>query len=812
MIGEMGARFVRPLRRLRREPLSASLVVAILGLTLGAAALVFTLADVLLLAPLPFHEPDRLVQIGADFAGSEGELSMRELRDVSERTSLFTDIAAYKPPRGGYTVSAGTPFQAPAILVTHNLFSVLGVAPALGSSFPASYDLERSFGIVMSDRLFRSQLGGDPRRLDDVLTLDGAPNYQVFGVLPPGFDFPVRTDLYRSIYVNERNPNLEDRSVRVALGVGRLADGVSIGAAQARLAELSRQLAQEFPDTNREVVLRATALQDVYAGDLASYLGLLAVAVGALLVIGCVVTANLLLARSLSRATELAVRAALGASRRQLAFQVLVDGAILCGVGAAVGLAAARGALELLPSLVRLDLPSWQRLEPGPATWIFGVILALGTALVTAVPAVRLAREAGKEGLRRGGRASHGLGQRDLGRNMVTLQAVLAFVLLAATSTLILGFRDLSRHELGFQPAGVASFKVNLPWFTYSRSEPERIDAFHRDVLAGLEALPSVEVAASTSDLPFTEGAGAWLEPYLAEGRPAGDPEALVRLRRATVSTSLFDLLGMDVREGRGFGPDDRASTRPVAVVSQSAAELLWPGESAVGKRLRSTEEEPDTPWLDVVGVVGDVRRALVSSAWEQTPAIYLPAAQVHPANVHFVLRVREGADPESLRRDAERVVQGVDALQPIWDVETLDERLDGQLWRETTVTWLVSIFALAALLIAAGGLYALLAETVRRRRREIGIRKAVGADQGAVVLLVLADAGRILGPALLVGGLAAFVALEGLARRLAFLDRPSLAVIVGTACALFVITVLAALSPARWAAGVDPATALRES
>ncbi|MCG8458359.1 MAG: ABC transporter permease, partial [Holophagales bacterium] len=790
--------FAPPLRRLRRDPLSASMVVAILGLTLGSAALVFTLVDALLLDPLPFQEPERLVRLGTVQGGESGELSMRELRDIHERTALFTDIAAYRPPRGGYTMGgSGTPLQASAVLVSHNLFSVLGVAPAIGSSFPASYDLERSFGIVMSDRLFRAQLGGDQDRLDDVLTLDGAPNYRVFGVMPAGFDFPVRTELYRSIYINERNPNLEDRSARVALGVARLEPGVAIDTARASLEALSRQLAADHPDTNRGVEIELTPLEEVYTGDLTAYLWILGLGVGALLVIGCVVTSNLLQARALPRENELAVRAALGASRLHLGMQVLADGLVLCATGALVGLGLAYGGMKTLPALIRLDLPSWQRLEMDASTPVFGLGLALATALFAgAGPAWRLARTARAEGLRPGVRVSAGLHRRRLGRMLVTAQAALAFVLLAATSTLILGFLDLSRADLGFAPDRVASFKVNLPWFLYSRREPAKLDGFHRDVLAELEALPASEAAALTSDLPFTEGAGAWLEPYFTEERPLDALETHVRLRRATVSPSLFDVLDIPVLEGRTFDPGDRADTRPVAIISRRAADLLWPGEPAVGKRLRPAQD-PDQPWREVVGVVGDVRRQLASSAWQQAAAIYLPAAQTHPANVHFVLRVRDGFAAEALRRDVEQVVLGVDPLQPIWDVETMDRRFETQLWREKAVTWLVSIFAFAAVLIATGGLYALLAQSVRQRRREIGVRKALGADANTVVRLVLADAGRIVILALALGGLAAFAALKWLAYLLAFLDRPSPLVLAATAGGLAAVALLAALAPA---------------
>ncbi len=792
--------------------MQAFLVVLIVALTTGAAALVFTLVDALLLDPLPFADPDRLVRLEAKQGGVAGQMSMRELRDIREHTDLFSDIAAYKPPRGGYTMgSAGSPTQAPAVLVTHNLFSVLGVAPAIGSSFPASYDLERSFGIVTSHRLFHSQLGGDIGRLDQVLTLDGAPNYQVFGVMPAGFDFPIRTDLYRSIYISERNPNLEDRGRRVVLGIARLAPGVEIETARTRLASLSAQLAADHPESNRGVELRLVPLEEVYSGDLTAYLWILGFGVATLLAIGCVVTSNLLLARALPREAELAVQAALGASRARLSAQILVDGLLLCIAGAALGLGLAHAGLRMLPSVVRFDLPSWKVLEIDASTVVFLAALALATALVAgAVPALRLSRIAAADALRAGSRGStFGRRQSTVSRLLVTFQGALAFVLVAVTATLVDGFRDLAQTDFGFAPEKRLSFKVNLPWFLYSRREPAKLDNFHREVLAGLGNLPTVENVALTTDLPFTEGAAGRLLPFLAEGQAAGEVASQVRLRRAAISPSLLEVLDIPLLEGRAFSLTDRADTRPVAILSRNAAERMWPGESALGRRLRAAEDS-EAPWLEVVGVVGDVRRVLVASAWQEAPAVYLPAAQAHPANVHFVL-LFAGIEAGALARDAERVVQRVDPLQPIWDVETMTLRQDTQLWREKAVTHLVSVFAIAAVLLAVGGLHAVLAQALRHRRQEIGVRMALGADARNIALMMIGDAGRVLLLALALGGLATVAVFRWLASLVPFFDLPSPLSLAGTAAALVVLTLLAILVPTWRASRVRPSMALRE-
>ncbi|MEM7355935.1 MAG: ABC transporter permease, partial [Acidobacteriota bacterium] len=775
-----------PVRRLWREPLSALLVVAILGLTMGATALVFTLVDALLLDPLPFAEPDRLVLLEARQGGVRGELSMRELRDIEERTDLFADIAAYKPPRGGYTMGGdGSPVQAPATLVTHNLFSVLGVAPAIGSSFPAAFDLERSFGIVMSQRLYRAQLGGDAERLDQVLTLDGAPNYRVFGVLPAGFDFPIRTDLYRSIYINERNPNLEDRSARVVLGVARLAPGVGLEGARVGLASLSNHLAEDHPDTNRSVELRLMPLEAMYTGDLSAYLWILGFGVATLLAIGCVVTSNLLLTRALPREAELALRAALGASRLRLSLQILADGILLCSAGAVLGLGLADLGLRVLSRLVRFDLPTWRVLEIDTSTLAFLVGIACLTALASgALPAWRLSHASASEVLRAGGRSGAlSRQQRRASRLLVTLQGALAFVLVAVTVTLVDGFRHLERADVGFAAEQRLSFKVNLPWFLYSRREPAKLDNFHREVLAQLEALPAVEQAALTTDLPFTEGAYGRLSPFHAEGQDAAESTAQVRLRQAVISPSLFDVLDMPLLEGRAFGLEDRADGRPVAIVSQLAADRLWPGQRAIGQRLRSSDD-PEAPWLEVVGVVGDVRRALVASVWQEAPALYIPAAQDHPRSVHFVLAA-SGSSSAALKSEVARVVHRVDPLQPIWDIETMTLRRDTQLWREQSVAGLVSVFALVAVLLAAGGLYAVLAQSVRHRRHEIGVRMALGADRRAITRLVTGDAGRMLLPATAFGALVTFGVFGWLASLVPFFDLPSRLSLAGTALGL---------------------------
>ena len=799
------------LRRFRREPVSVLFTLSILALVTGAGAVVFTLVDAILLDPLPFHEPQRLVRIETLRGGAPADVSMLELEDLRRRTDVFEDIAAYRPPSGGYTLSdgEGPPYEAPAVLVTHNLFSVLGVDLARGTTFPSSYDLERSFGIVMNDRIFRGRFGSDDAVFDRVLTLDGAPNYTVFGVMPPGFDFPVRSELYRSIYINERSPNLVDRSVRRVRGVARLAPGVSFEQAHRRVADVGRMLAAELPDSNAGVELRVVPLADALIGNVRPYLVILGAAALLLLLIGSVNASNLLLTRALGRERELTLRAALGSSRSRLAGSLLGESLLISTAGVAVGLFLGQLGLKVVNSLVRFELPSWIRLSMDASVVGFAVAAALLLGLATGLlPALRLSKVDAAGILRSGRHASRSPGQRRIVRALLVVQVALALVLLAGTGALLRSFRDLVHESFGFHQEDLLSFKVNLPWFLYSRSNPESTYAFHHQVLEGLAALPPVESVALTTDLPFTEGSEAREVRYVAEGQADAEIEANPLLRATIITPTFFGTLGIPLLRGRPFTTADHAEAPRVVIVNQAVAQRFWPGEDPIGRRLRL--DEPDSKWSEVVGVVGDVRRAARDSRWHLGYNVYSPEAQVVPMNVHYVLRVA-GVDPTALVRDVEQVVWAADPKQPIWDVRTMDERLDVHLWREHTVTWLAGAFAVGALLLAAVGLYAALSESIRRRRHEIGLRMAVGADSADISRTVLRDtAWTLAGGAFL--GLAILVTLvPWLAGATVFLEPPTWQQVSGAVTLLVLLAALCVLHPVRRALVVDPAVTLRE-
>lgn len=799
--------FVRPFRR---EPTTLVAAIVILAFVSGAGIMVFALVDATLLKPLPYHDPERLVRIEAERGGQEADLSMRELQDLRERTELFDGLAAYVPPRGGYTMNDGDgpPHEASAVLVTHNLFSVLGVGLARGTSFPASYDLERSFGIVLNDRLFRARFGGDEAVLDQTLTLDGAPSYTVFGVTPEGFDFPFRSDLYRSIFINERSPNLNDRSVRRVRGIGRLATGVSLAVAQDRVAAVGRQLAAELPDSNSGVELRIVPLERALLGNLRPYLIILSAAAGLLLLIGSVNASNLLLTRALNRERELAVRAAIGASRARLALELLLESTRIALLGVVGGLAIGALGVALVDRLVRVELPSWVALRMDASVLPVALAAALALGLtVGLVTALRLSRVAPEVCLR-SDRGGFGSGrQRNLVRGLLMSQIALALILLAAAGTLLESFRRLAEQDFGFEPESVLSFKVNLPWFTYSRSEPERAQTFHDRVLEGVSAIPGVRGAALTSDLPFSEGAAGYDLEILVEGQGEDEAEANPLLRSAVVSLGYFETMGVAVLEGRVFDSRDHAEAVQVALVNRAVAERFWPGESALGRRLKV--RDGDGSWLEIVGVVDDIRRVARDSRWQEGLHLYRPRLQEVPMNVHYVARVA-GTDPSTLVKGVERIVWDADPLQPIWDVETMTHRLETQLWRERTVAWLAGAFAVAALLLAAVGLFAALAESVRRRRREIGLRMAVGAAAHDIARLVLREAGVILAGGLGLGGLGLLLVVPRLARGSVFLEPPSLAQCLQTMLLLALLAAIFAALPTWRALRVDPTINLR--
>ncbi len=787
-------------RKLLDRPAVTVLIVLTLGLGIGANSAIFSVVHDILLSPLPFVEPERLVRLETSRGGEVGPVSLRELEDLRAETEIFEGLAAYVPGILFNVGGEGRPEEVPAILPTHDLFAVLGVEPALGAPWPAAHDRERHLSVILGHDLWQRRFGGDPEIVGRQITLDGAAGYTVFGVAPEGFSFPGESEVYRSIFLSPHFPGSEDRQARRVVGIGRLAQGVSVERARAELEAFGERLARQYPSSNEGLGFRLTPLAETFSGEVRPYLLLLLGAVGLVLLITCVNVSNLLLSRAVARETEMAVRAALGARRRRLLAQLLVESLVLASLGALAGLVVAYFGVDLLARWIRREVPPF--LEVGGLD-LPVLFVTLGVAVVASVgaglaPALRLSAAS----LIDVGRGVFGGSRRQGLRGvLVVAEVALAVVLLAGAGLLFRSFRELAEADLGFRDEGVLTFRVALPW-TYDRT---RTLEFHRRVLEELEALPGVESAAINSNLPLGGLDSPERSLVAARGQSEEEQRANPYVTVQRASPGYFRTLDIPVLAGRLFDERDHHEAPRVVVVGRHLAERLWPGGRAVGQQLRRIAHGAE--WMEVVGVVGNVRHSGVDA--EPGFDVYISALQVPEGWNHFVIHTT--GDPEALTRSAMEAVWSVDDQQAVFDIATMEERVGDSLWRQRTSAVLFGAFALLALVLATTGIYGVMAFLVGQRRREIGIRISLGAATGQILRRLLRDGLRLAATGLAVGIAASLLFGRSIAHWLYGITPTDPATYAAVCVLLLAVALAASWLPARRALRIDPMKVLRE-
>jgi putative ABC transport system permease protein len=802
-------------RALWHRPGFSAAVALTLTLGIGANSVIFSYVDALLLRPLPYRDADRLVRIQAVHGETAGKLSMLEIRYLNQESRLFEGVAGFRMSQ--YTVTGGGPPEAiAASMNSYNLFEVLGVRPVVGSTWPASDDGTRQFAVVISDRLWRTRYGSDPAIVGRTITLDSY-GYTVLGVLPPGFDFPLSSDIYR------RPPaqDYEDGRIRSAATVARLKPGVSLAQAAQELDGLARRLEETQPASNAGVRYRLTPLRDYWLGETRSFLVLLAAAVAIVLLVACVNVAGLVLARALERERALAVRVALGATRAVLLRGVLLEVLLLALIGGVGGLALSVWGAAALDTLVRIDRPDWMAVSLDWRVLTFTmVVAALAGMLAGLYPAVQASSIAPGEAVREDGRtASGGRRRRRTRERLVAVQIALAVVLMVGAGLMLRSLDRLRSVALGFRPERVLAVRIDPPWSRFGRVE--QTAPFYRRMLEEIRTLPGVEAVAMVDPVPLAgrdPGENAHKHVPLVEGRAPDDREIpFVNLQ--LVSPEYFGTMGIELRRGRVFQTSDDLDGVPVAIVSERTARAFWPGEDPIGRRVKLGElngnyritvdsAPPEPEWMTVVGVVADVREERVTDPGGH--ALYLSNLQVFTPETHVVVRSR--TDPLALVDPVRKAIWKVDPDQAVYDIRTLEDRIGETIWQWRLSGTLLTAFGVVALALAAVGIYGVIALAVSQRRAEFGIRLALGADGPRIILLVLTEAARLAGVSLAVG-LAVALALARVLSGMFYGVRPADPIILASVTLILgVVALLSAYLPGRRAAKVDPGVALRSS
>jgi predicted permease len=806
------------IRQMVKAPTFAIAIILTIALGIGATTAIFGLVNAVLLRPLPFADPDRLVTAGPvddrrpDEASSVGSMSYPDFFDWRAKNHSFSSLAESRD--GTFTLTGtGEPRHLDGMVVSADFFKVLGVDAALGRGTVMDDEKPGTHVIVLSHQLWSSVFGSDPAIIGRAITLDDK-SYTVIGVMPSGFEFPIQTpapQLWTSLGDDAYDPTggqpmTAQRGLHMLTLVGRLRPGVSREQATADLSVIARNLAAQYPEDNSHR-LSAKVIPQIEAlvGDTRPALRMLFAAVALMLLVACANVAGLLLARASRRRAEIALRSAMGASRAQIVRQFLVESVLLSMAGGVLGIFLAELLLHVVPQLLPSDLPRAASITIDATVLAFSLAVSFVTGLLFGViPALRTAHVDPSVALRDGMRtATAGRGQHRLHNALVIAQTAVGLVLLIGAGLLIRSFVRVLQVDPGFDRQNVLTASLSLHDNRYPHDK--RIE-FYQDLLPRLQAVPGVISVSAGWPLPLSSsGIGISFD---IEERPQPEGERAVS-RASIIQPSYFQTLRIPLIRGREFQNTDTTKSKPVVVVNQAFANKYFPGEDPVGKRI--------TPGLDdgvvvdvkheIVGIVGNVKVGQLTR--EMVPEMYLPYSQAVILSPKLVMRTV--GDPVALISAVRDQVAQIDKNLPLYEVRTMDDVFSVSAAQQRFQALLVSAFAVISLLLCAIGLYGLLSYLVAQRTLEIGVRMALGAPRQSVLTMVLRH-GMVLATIGIALGIVASVALTKFLKGMLFGVRPlDLLTFVVVSAVLLLVCLLASSGPARRAATLDPVKTLRD-
>jgi predicted permease len=796
-------------RVLLKDPGFTFVAVLTLALGIGANSAIFSVVNAVLLRPLPYQEPARLAMLWTDDSQRgihEEGTSFPNFEDWRNQSRLFTDLAICTRGNPVNLTGEDEPERVAGERVSANLFSLLGVAPALGRAISPDDEQRRERVVVLSHSLWQRRLGSDPNVIGRTLEIGGQSS-QIIGVMPADFYFPNKdTQLWEPItlapwWERDKARRFTD-TWRV---IGRLKPNVTLQQAQAEMNAIGQRLAQAYPVTERDFagfgVNVVPLLIQITGRNLRLALWVLFGAVILVLLIACVNIANLLLARGAARRREFAVRLALGADRLRIARQLLSESLLLAIVGGALGLPLAVWGIELLVKLSPRGIPRLDEISVDARVLSFALITTLSTGVIFGLaPAWKISRSDSLEALKEGGRSDVGAGLHRMRGSLVVAEIGLALVLLVGAGLFIRSFLRVQAVDLGFRPERALTMKLDLP---DTRTRPQKV-AFYQQAFRRIAALPGVESVGAISHV-FLENnpdVGITIEGHAS----ASLAESALPLMDDVVSVDYFKAMGIPLLRGRFFTEHDILDTPRVAIINETMARKFFPGEDPLGKRFKYGDAQSTSQPLNVIGVVGDVRREGLEK--EVISQIFIALTQ-NP-NRQMNLIVRATADPLSLAVAVRNEIRSIDKMLPLYGVTTVERQLEEMEAARRFQTWVLGLFAVIALGLAAVGVYGVMSYAVTQRTHEMGIRMALGAQARDVLWMVLRETLFLVGIGIAIGvpvALAATRLIKGFLFGLGANDPLTIAL---AASLMLAVAALAGYIPARRATKVDPMIALR--
>lgn len=791
-------------RMFLKQPAFTIIAILTLAVGIGANTTIFSVVNSILLRPLPYREPDRLAMVWMNNARiniSEDWHSYPNYEDYRNNTSTFEDIALFN--NRSFTITGdGEPERVRGAVASSNLFPLLGVGAMMGRTFiPEEDENGKDMVAILSYGLWQRRFAADPDILGKTVSLNNA-NRVIIGVMPADFHFPEKdTEMWIPV---APPPQLKaNRNAIWIQAIGRLKPGVTIEQAQSDMSSVSDRIIEQNPSQEGYRANIVSYHQQI-VGNVRPALLVLLGAVAFVLLIACTNVANLLLSRAAAREREVAIRTAVGASRTRLVRQFLTESALLAIIGGAIGVALAYWGLDILVALAPSDVPRLDQIRIDGRVLIFSLGISILTGLVFGlVPALHASKANLNESLKEGGRGTTtGIQGRRVRNSLVVAEVAIALVLLIGAGLMIRSFMHLQRVDLGFNPDNLLTARVQLSGTKY-RDNQAAIN-FYKQLNERLEQFPGVRGAGAISDLFLSKTPNS--SNFSIEGRPEPPPTERVEIPIDIVNQSFFKVMGIPLISGRFFEERDGPEATPVIIINETMARRFWPGEDAVGKRMKFGSPDSDDPWIEIIGVVGDVRRTGFDA--EVRPETFLPHAQAPGRGLMMV--VRTDSDPAKMASSFRAAVREIDADQPVFEVRTMDMILGEMMAQRRLNMILFGVFAAVAMLLASVGIYGIISHNVTERTHELGVRMALGASRSDMLKLILRQGMALAGIGIFVGLVLALVLTRVMSSLLYGVSATDPITFVLIAMMLGVVALAACLIPAQRATKVDPMSALR--
>jgi putative ABC transport system permease protein len=798
-------------RMLWKHRLATIVCATALALGIGANTAMFSVAEAFLLHSVPFENPDRIlamVNVRPQQNIDRDAVAPATYLDWKAQAKSFEEMGAYQWDEVNLTGNR-EPEKVQAFEVTANFFGLLGVQPKMGRAFlPEEEQPGKDQEIILSYGLWERRYASDPNILDKIVKVDGK-SFTIVGVMDKGFDFPMPAEAWVPMALTVKQQS--ERNSRYLWVLGRLRPDTSIKQATAEMSGLAQRETEAYPDSNKGWQLRVMPVRESANSDLTrQYTLLLMGAVGFVLLIACADVANVQFARVSGRQKELAVRAAMGASRARIVCQLLTESVLLALLGSVAGLLVAQWDIVLIlahmPADVAKYVAGWKTISLDSNAFLFTLAIALFSGVLSGIaPALLTSRTNLSETLKESGRGSSaGRARHRLRNALVVAEISLSLVLLVGAGLLVKNFTALISVNERYRPESLLTLNLSLPELQYN-ARPGRV-TFHEQVLQRVSTIPNVQSAAMVTSVPYSNGGGAGTRAFSIEGLPAKDRGEARNAIVQTISPSYLDLMQITLREGRELTDSDAEGTQPVAVISRSLARRYFPDEKPLGRKLKVGQADDSSPWLTIVGIVDDVHYSWINK--DDIPTIYRSYRQSPPFYASLVLRT--GGDPLSLVPAVRGQIAAVDPDLSLFNIKPLDKVISDSIVGIAYVAVMMGILGIIALVLASVGVYGVMSYAVSERTNEFGIRMAMGATANDIQRMVLGKGALLTIIGMGIGLPVAFALANALSSLLFGVKAADPVAFIVLPLVLAAVATLASYLPARRAVRVDPITALR--